>query len=160
MDGILVLDKGNNIIDFNQKFIDMWKIPPSILETKNGGLVLDSITHKAQAPDNLSQIMKLLSQQPDLIRTEKFNCNDNRCIELYSQPYLLESKPAGRIWNFRDITKRVLLEEKIQYQATHDALTQLPNRILLMERIHQEITKSKKDLSIFSILFLTLIDLS
>lgn len=34
-----------------------------------------------------------------------------------------------------DITERKLHEEELKYQATHDSLTGLPNRILLLDRI-------------------------
>jgi GGDEF domain-containing protein len=36
----------------------------------------------------------------------------------------------------RDVTERKLAEEKIQHLAFYDALTKLPNRQLLMDRLH------------------------
>jgi diguanylate cyclase (GGDEF)-like protein len=156
VDGILVLDTGNNIIDYNNKLIDMWNIPASLLESRSGGFILDFISHQIQVPEKFWNLVKLLPEQPDLSRTEKFQCKDNRFIEHTAQPYLLDDKVAGRIWSFRDVTARVVLEQKIQYQATHDALTQLPNRILLIERIQHEIVKSTRDNSIFSVFFMDL----
>lgn len=44
------------------------------------------------------------------------------------------------IGTMRDITERKLSEEKIAYLATHDALTNLPNRNLLEDRVHQAIS--------------------
>ena len=52
------------------------------------------------------------------------------------------------------------LEEKIshrtyelQYQATHDALTGLPNRIMLYDRIQQAIERNKRNHTSFGIFF-------
>jgi diguanylate cyclase (GGDEF)-like protein/PAS domain S-box-containing protein len=42
-----------------------------------------------------------------------------------------------------DITARKQAEEQLRYQSQHDALTDLPNRILLMERLEQAITASR-----------------
>lgn len=46
--------------------------------------------------------------------------------------------------------------EKIQYQATHDLLTGLPNREKFMERVRFEMTKAKKDGSQFAVFFIDL----
>ena len=41
----------------------------------------------------------------------------------------------------RDITERRKMEEKLSHQATHDALTGLPNRYLLEERLNQALSQ-------------------
>ncbi len=43
-----------------------------------------------------------------------------------------------------DITERIVAEEKIQHLAYYDPLTQLPNRRLLMDRLHQELASSAR----------------
>lgn len=47
-------------------------------------------------------------------------------------------------------------EEKLQYQATHDQLTDLPNRILLVDRIRQATHKANREKKQFAVLFLDL----
>jgi GGDEF domain-containing protein len=37
----------------------------------------------------------------------------------------------------RDITERITCEIKLEHQASHDCLTQLPNRNLLIDRLDQ-----------------------
>ena len=49
----------------------------------------------------------------------------------------------GAVVNFRDITERKQMEEKLQYLAYYDSLTGLPNRNLFLERINQEIAGAK-----------------
>jgi len=43
-----------------------------------------------------------------------------------------------------DITERKAAEEKIQYLAFYDPLTSLPNRRLLMDRLHQSLASSQR----------------
>ncbi|MBL8517820.1 MAG: PAS domain-containing protein [Betaproteobacteria bacterium] len=44
----------------------------------------------------------------------------------------------------QDVTARVLAEERLQHLATHDALTGLPNRVLLLERLRQAVSRARR----------------
>ncbi|MEO8384373.1 MAG: PAS domain-containing protein [Betaproteobacteria bacterium] len=44
----------------------------------------------------------------------------------------------------QDVTTRVLAEERLIYQATHDGLTNLPNRTMLQERMQQAIARARR----------------
>ena len=49
-----------------------------------------------------------------------------------------------------------MLEKKLENQATHDALTGLPNRILLNDRIQQAISEAKRNNKIVGVIFFDL----
>jgi len=54
-----------------------------------------------------------------------------------------------------ELRKRsVLLEQKAAYQATHDALTGLPNRALFLDRLQQAIIAAKRDNALMAVLIL------
>ncbi len=55
-----------------------------------------------------------------------------------------------------DITQQRKNEEQIRYQANFDLLTGLPNRTLLMERLHQNVLFAKRGDVKFSVLFVDL----
>jgi diguanylate cyclase (GGDEF)-like protein len=44
----------------------------------------------------------------------------------------------------QDITDRKLLEARLSYEATHDPLTRLPNRTLLIDRIEQALARDRR----------------
>ena len=60
------------------------------------------------------------------------------------------------IGSFSDITERKRAEENIVFMAHHDALTRLPNRTLLDDRIRQAIAKSRRSGERTAVLFLDL----
>ncbi len=56
-----------------------------------------------------------------------------------------------------DITEQKLAKEQLQYNATHDTLTHLPNRILFMDRLKHAIERQKRHPQFtFAVLFLDL----
>jgi diguanylate cyclase (GGDEF)-like protein/PAS domain S-box-containing protein len=48
------------------------------------------------------------------------------------------------IGTIRDITKQKALEERLQYQAFHDPLTDLPNRRLFIDRLKQALRRTRR----------------
>ena len=57
----------------------------------------------------------------------------------------------------RDVTKRIQVQNQLEYDALHDTLTGLPNRHLLIERLELSIQRAKRlDNYHFAVLFLDL----
>ena len=54
----------------------------------------------------------------------------------------------------RDVTERVLLEEQLRYDVIHDALTGLPNRTLLLDRLAQALARRTRDRSQVAVMLL------
>jgi diguanylate cyclase len=80
-------------------------------------------------------------------------------ILINSQPIFTSDQalPDGVVCTFTDITERKLLEDKLRQAALYDALTGLPTRTLLMERLSQAIARHKRDAhTTFALLFIDL----
>ncbi|HZS87317.1 MAG TPA: EAL domain-containing protein [Chloroflexota bacterium] len=56
----------------------------------------------------------------------------------------------------RDVTERVQLEEELRHQALHDALTGLPNRTLLHDRLQQALASAARERHPLALLLLDL----
>jgi PAS domain S-box-containing protein len=155
-DGILVVSNDGNIVDYNTRFVHMWEIPADVLKPKKFYLVTKAMQNKLGEINKLSADIEDLSNKLAQIRSQEITLKNGQVYEYYTQPHELNGKIVGRVWSFRDITNRVYLEKKLEYQATHDSLTNLPNRILLLDRIKHSIDESNRNNKIFAILFFDL----
>jgi diguanylate cyclase (GGDEF)-like protein/PAS domain S-box-containing protein len=73
--------------------------------------------------------------------------------------YLIKNalgEPVGFRGILRDVTERRRSEERIQYLATHDGLTDLPNRVMFSELLHLEIETARRYERRFAVLFIDL----
>ncbi len=78
-------------------------------------------------------------------------CSLNASYQRDSQH--LEEKICGTL---RDITERKQAEERIEYLAYYDALTELPNRRLLLNRLDQNLSRARRYGHYGAMLFLDL----
>lgn len=62
----------------------------------------------------------------------------------------------GKVVIFKDITERQRMEEDIQYLAYYDRLTDLPNRSMLENRLHQELQIARSKDQRLAVLYLDL----
>lgn len=58
----------------------------------------------------------------------------------------------------RDVSDRRMLERKLEHQALHDALTDLPNRALFIDRVDHALSLASRSLDAIGVLFIDLDD--
>ncbi len=81
-------------------------------------------------------------------------------LNIVATPIVLQNERIG-YFVIRDITNRkraehdlYLQQKKLEFQAKHDALTSLPNRISLMDRLHQCVKIAHRNKSYIAVAFL------
>src|SRR4030095_3917219 len=62
-------------------------------------------------------------------------------VEVVCQPFRSGLR-GNEVYAIRDLTERHRNEAKIDHLTHHDALTDLPNRVLLTERLQQALTRA------------------
>ncbi len=112
-DGLLVVDSSGKIVQFNQKFIDMWRIPEEVLASGEDIDALEYVKSQLINPDTFLENVKHLYSEPEATSFDLLEFTDGRFFERYSQPQKINWESVGRVWSFRDITKRKKAEEDL-----------------------------------------------
>ncbi len=122
---------------------------------------LDRRTH----PDDLAQMKRELQAHFDNLtpayRSEhRIRCKDGSYKWILSRGMVIsrdeQGKPLRMIGTHTDISERKAAEALIWQQANFDALTGLPNRRMLRDRLEQAIKKSKREGQQLACLFIDL----
>ncbi|MFH1702845.1 MAG: PAS domain S-box protein [Nitrospirota bacterium] len=113
-DGILVVDKEGKIVSYNQRFMQMWRIPQSVIATRDDNEVLSFVLNQLKEPDIFLSKVKELYSKPEAESYDVLDFKDSRVFERYSMPQQIGNDVVGRVWSFRNITERKMAEEEIR----------------------------------------------
>lgn len=105
-DGLLVVESSGKIVQFNQKFVDMWNIPPELLIAGEDNNALEFVKGQLINPNTFFESVKHLYSDVEATSSDLLDFTDGRIFESYSRPQKIGGTSVGRVWSFRDITKR------------------------------------------------------
>lgn len=77
-------------------------------------------------------------------------------VEYHGTPVLCNGVLTGTVVTFSNISERKQAEEQLEKQAFYDALTGLPNRVLLQDRLEQAVVNARRHNWMGALLFLDL----
>src|SRR5208337_247967 len=112
--GILVLDSHGQVVDFNEKFIELWSVPTDLQEQENDAGLIQHLLDQLEDPETFAEkIRRQVSEREDEIAGEVHFTN-GRMIECHFIPHRLDGAIVGKILNFRDITEHRKSDEVFQ----------------------------------------------
>ncbi|MFC9282658.1 putative bifunctional diguanylate cyclase/phosphodiesterase [Streptomyces collinus] len=135
--GIGIADLDGNVLQVNQALLRMFGGSENTLRGRN---VLEW-THPEDAPQTWRLYEELVRGEREHYHLEKaFNRQDGTVLWTNLTVSLLrdaDGTPQYQLALMEDTTERRLLNLRLRYEATHDALTGLPNRTLFFERLEK-----------------------
>jgi PAS domain S-box-containing protein len=115
-DGILVTNASGEVTGFNQNFVDLWRLPQEVMDTRQHGQLLDFTSRQLKEPEKFrARINEIYASSPpqsfDLLELA-----DGRAVERFTKIQFVQERNVGRVWSFRDITARKRSEEELRQQ--------------------------------------------
>jgi diguanylate cyclase (GGDEF)-like protein/PAS domain S-box-containing protein len=135
--GLLENDRFHEVHSFLQKTTlpdDLDKVRRAMRYFRSGQHPEQGIAYRIERPDGE-------------IRWVKISAAETKSVDVDGRPTIL-------IGMVQDVTEQVKVEENLQHLATHDSLTELPNRALFYDRLNHAIVRAKRDQTSLAILFI------
>lgn len=122
-DGILVVDLNGRIVDLNKQFLSFWDFPAELIAVgKKEDLVssfnddrsIGILFGQLKDPEGFAARVREIYAAPEEPSFDVVEFRNGRILERFSQPQRIDGKPVGRVWSFRDVTKRRAAERSLR----------------------------------------------
>ncbi|MDH5544140.1 MAG: EAL domain-containing protein [Gammaproteobacteria bacterium] len=149
-DTVLITDLKGDIEYVNRSFEHMTGY-------KSGDLIGQSITSlSCDENDFYARFLSNMAdtdQYNDISQEKSGNSNALHVQKTVTTIRNRDAEPTHYVAIGKDITEHMLNQEKLQHMATHDALTQLPNRSLFYDRLEQALSRAHWHNRFIAVLF-------
>ncbi len=154
-EAIAYFDKAGRPLMHNLKFLSMWGLDRADVENLAPAILLQNMAARVMLPADFERRFLAEMGTSGAIKYV-LEMDDHRVYEVHSEPQHIDGRIVGRVCGFHDVTERHNAEARFAHLAHHDALTGLPNRILLHDRLAQSIQHADRKNQMFALLFLDL----
>ena len=152
--GVIFGDVHGAIHEANDAFLQLSGYSPQDL--RSGALRWDDMTpseYRVADEQALEELQKTGTCPP---YEKEFIRKDGHRIPVLVGAALIEGSHNQGVSFVLDLSARKQAEEQIRYMAHHDALTGLPNRVLLQDRMEQAIAYARRNQGRVAVLFIDL----
>ena len=155
-DGILVLALNGGLVNFNLRFAALWELPEALLAARDAPAVAAWMLRRVADPVTYSKRLQGLTESPSLEGTDVLVLRSGKVLERRTLPQRNRGQPIGRVYAFRDVTESYAEQRHSQHSSSNDALTGLPSRQLVADRIDYALALAQREGTAFALLHLDL----
>lgn len=114
-DGIMMVNGQGQVVDWNQKFVEMWRIPSHMLESGTESIGFEYILEQLSNPTAVIADVQYLYENPEWQgELPLLHFKDGRIFERFTQPQRVGTEIVGRVYSFRDVTQRMMSEDQLR----------------------------------------------
>jgi len=152
--GLCLFDEKHQLQLWNRRFQEYYGYPEELCQ--RGTTYETLLRYKAlrgdYGIDGERQIQASLSESRNEQSARWEEKTQNLVLEVFRDPL----PTAGFVITFTDITERWHSEQRVRHEASHDALTELPNRVLFRQLLQHELAIAREVPSGLAVLFIDL----
>ncbi|HKQ30252.1 MAG TPA: EAL domain-containing protein, partial [Burkholderiales bacterium] len=152
--GVFFWNIDGGITDGNDAFLRM--LGRDRRELVDGALNLTDLTPAQHRPVDEHALEELRTNGRCVPYEKEYVRADGMRVPVLVGSALLERSQQHGVSFVLDLTEQKRAEDRIRYLAQHDALTGLPNRILLQDRIMQAVVQARRAQHLVGVLFIDL----
>jgi diguanylate cyclase (GGDEF)-like protein len=140
--GICLYDAQNRLEIFNQRFLEIFGLSPERIKP---GISYKEVLAISVGISNHVGVEQILAEQAEFLREKPpkphlYDLNNGRVVACLYCP----TSDGRWVATYEDVTERRRAEAKIIHMARHDALTNLPNRLLLQDNMEQALCRGDR----------------
>ena len=116
-DGILVIDPKDAIRGYNYRFSELWNLPQDLLTKRDDGSIFAWMIQNVVDSAGYAERLGVIANAPLLEATDIVELRSGRVLERVTLPQYARGRPIGRVFSFRDITRRLADDVRLQLAA-------------------------------------------
>lgn len=154
-EAMVITDADNRIVRVNPAFTAITGYEPADVLGRNPRLLSARTHSRAFYQEMWQQLLQTGAWSGEVLNRKR---NGEVYVEWLSIRRITDAdgQPTHHVAVFSDITERKASEQRIRHLALHDALTDLPNRALLTERLEQALRRAQRERTSLALIYFDL----